>query len=149
MWVSGWCRKRFRQLCGAKGIRDAPSGNRTRGISLATRYFTTKPTALRTTRTGRSSTHAEVTPPRTNNARHTRAHTTYLTPAVSIGGSCLRTTRLRLCSALIRHRAFLQPQRRMRRFRHKVSAHRCPPDYHRRCRAKLVVCVRTCTHSSP
>jgi hypothetical protein len=26
---------------------SAPSGNRTRGISMATRYFTTKPTALR------------------------------------------------------------------------------------------------------
>ena len=25
---------------------NAPSGNRTRGISLATRYFTTRPTAL-------------------------------------------------------------------------------------------------------
>jgi hypothetical protein len=44
---------------------NAPSGNRTRGISLATRYFTTKPTALART---------PQTSPR-NTTLHSRHHT--------------------------------------------------------------------------
>lgn len=37
--------KRDRKIDLERGKRDAPSGNRTRGISMATRYFTTKPMA--------------------------------------------------------------------------------------------------------
>ena len=45
----------------------APSGNRTRGISMATRYFTTKPTALGATCTH----HTDTNTNNTNNKQQT------------------------------------------------------------------------------
>ena len=50
---------------------NAPSGNRTRGISLATRYFTTKPTALAYTHT-HSHTHKLAL--QTTNTASSRGH---------------------------------------------------------------------------
>ena len=48
--AEGWPTPRGREKGdrggGEEEKRSAPSGNRTRGISMATRYFTTKPTAL-------------------------------------------------------------------------------------------------------
>ena len=48
--AEGWPTPRGREKgdrgAGEEEKRSAPSGNRTRGISMATRYFTTKPTAL-------------------------------------------------------------------------------------------------------
>lgn len=66
MCVYGVSKEAKKSVVVCVGVRDkesAPSGNRTRGISMATRYFTTKPTAL-----GEHLPHANTyTNPATNN----------------------------------------------------------------------------------
>lgn len=64
--------------CMACRKRNAPSGNRTRGISMATRYFTTKPTALRKLRnpTPQPQTHTHNTYRKRRRTKHTNQQST-------------------------------------------------------------------------